>query len=145
MTKRTRLKSLLRKHEGVKHHAYKCTSGQWTIGVGRNIDDRSGLGLSDHEVDYMLENDIQRTEAELINAFSWFEGLTNVRQDVIIDICFNIGLPRLRKFVRAIAALDAGDYDKAALEFLDSRWSRQVGKRSERLANMLINDSYDVE
>jgi len=145
MTSRIRLKSMLRKHEGVKSHAYKCTSGQWTIGVGRNIDDRSGIGLSDHEIDYMLENDINRTEAELERAFPWFSALSETRKDVIIDICFNIGLTKLRKFKKALDAMDNKDYNQAAIDFLDSRWARQVKKRANRLCNMLIADSYDVD
>jgi GH24 family phage-related lysozyme (muramidase) len=49
---------VLRRHEGVRSHAYKCSAGYITIGVGRNIDQDGGLGLSDDEVDYLLSNDI---------------------------------------------------------------------------------------
>lgn len=137
------LKQMLRKHEGVKHYAYKCSAGRWTVGVGRNIDERGGIGLSDHEIDYMLENDIKRVQKELDNTFEFYGKLDPVRQDVMVDICFNLGMPRLLKFKRALEAMSLHLYDEAAKEFLDSRWARQVGKRSQRLATMLVTGEYE--
>ena len=93
-----RLADQLAKHEGVKRFAYKCPAGKWTIGVGRNIDEDGGLGLSDGEIYTLLNNDIQRTDEELTNAFRFYEDLDRVRKDAMINICFNIGLPRLRGF-----------------------------------------------
>jgi lysozyme len=93
----------------------------------------------------MLENDINRTEAELERAFPWFSTLSETRKDVMIDICFNMGLTKLRKFKKALDAMDNKDYNQAAIDFLDSRWARQVKKRANRLCNMLIADSYDVD
>ncbi len=51
---------MLRRHEGVRSHAYKCSEDMITVGVGRNIDENGGLGLSEDEIDYLLENDITR-------------------------------------------------------------------------------------
>ena len=58
------LRKMLKRHEGVKNFVYLCSEGYETIGVGRNIAD-SGLGLSDDEVDYLLDNDIKRVKDEL--------------------------------------------------------------------------------
>ena len=133
---------MLRKHEGVEKYAYKCTADKVTIGVGRNIDKSGGIGLSDDEIDYLLSNDIKRVSAELIRAFTWYSELDEVRKDAMIDMCFNMGLPRLSKFKNSLAAMKNGDYDIAALEFLDSNWAKQVGSRSITITDMIRSGEY---
>tara|TARA_R110000803_G_scaffold54423_1_gene111139 strand:+ start:119 stop:532 length:414 start_codon:yes stop_codon:yes gene_type:complete len=133
---------MLRKHEGVEKYAYKCTADKVTIGVGRNIDKSGGMGLSDDEIDYLLSNDIKRVSAELIRAFPWYSELDEVRKDAMIDMCFNMGLPRLSKFKNSLAAMKNGDYDIAALEFLDSNWAKQVGSRSITITDMIRSGEY---
>tara|TARA_B110000238_G_C16119555_1_gene436480 strand:- start:535 stop:948 length:414 start_codon:yes stop_codon:yes gene_type:complete len=133
---------MLRKHEGVEKYAYKCTADKVTIGVGRNIDKSSSMGLSDDEIDYLLSNDIKRVSAELIRAFPWYSELDEVRKDAMIDMCFNMGLPRLSKFKNSLAAMKNGDYDIAALEFLDSNWAKQVGSRSITITDMIRSGEY---
>ena len=137
----SKLLEMLKRHEGVKSHVYKCSAGFETIGVGRNIS-KSGLGLADDEVDYLLENDIVRVVKELSSEYPWFNALDDVRKDAIIDIGFNLGATRLRGFRRALAAMDAADYKTASLEFLDSKWSRDVKGRSTELAYMIEMGEY---
>ena len=137
----SKLLEMLKRHEGVKSHVYKCSAGFETIGVGRNIS-KSGLGLTDDEVDYLLENDIVRVVKELSSEYPWFNDLDDVRKDAIIDIGFNLGATRLRGFRRALAAMDAADYKTASLEFLDSKWSRDVKGRSTELAYMIEMGEY---
>ena len=136
-----KLLDMLKRHEGVRSHVYLCSAGYETIGVGRNIS-KSGLGLSDDEVDYLLENDIVRVIKELSSEYPWFRGLDDVRKDAMIDISFNLGATRLRGFRRALAAMDAADYKTASLEFLDSKWSRDVKGRSTELAYMIEMGEY---
>jgi len=136
-----KLLEMLKRHEGVESHVYRCSAGYETIGVGRNIS-KSGLGLSDDEVDYLLENDIVRVIKELSLEYPWFKNLDDVRKDAIIDIGFNLGATRLRGFRRALAAMDAADYKTASLEFLDSKWSRDVKGRSTELAYMIETGEY---
>lgn len=133
---------MLRRHEGVETHAYKCTANKTTIGVGRNIDSDGGIGLSDDEIDYLLANDVKRVEAELTQAFEWFKKCNVPRKDAMLDICFNIGLPRLRQFKKALAAMSAGHYEIAAVEFLDSRWASQVGQRAITIAEIIRSGEY---
>lgn len=133
---------MLRLHEGVKSHAYQCTAGKWTIGVGRNIDQAGGLGISDDEIDYLLTNDVRRVVEELDKAFPWFSGLDQVRKDAMIDICFNVGITRLKGFAKGLAAMAAGDYQTAGYEFSDSNWSRQVKGRAETIVNMIRFGNY---
>ena len=136
-----KLLDMLKRHEGVESHVYRCSAGFETIGAGRNIS-KSGLGLSDDEVDYLLENDIVRVIKELSSEYPWFRGLDDVRKDAMIDISFNLGATRLRGFKRALAAMDVADYKMAATEFLDSKWSRDVKGRSYELASMIETGEY---
>ena len=130
----------LRRHEGVRSHVYVCSSGYETIGVGRNIAE-SGLGLSEDEIDYLLENDIKRCKQELI-ALSWFTDLDPVRQDAMVNLCFNLGMTRLMTFKKALAAMAIGDYSTAADEFMDSKWATQVGYRADEVAEMILTGRY---
>ena len=136
----SRLSDQLRIHEGVRKHVYLCSAGYETIGVGRNIAD-SGLGLSDDEIDYLLENDITRCRKEL-ETYSWFSDLDEVRQDALINMCFNLGLSRLANFKNALSSMAVGAYADAAEHFLDSRWASQVGNRAQEVAHMIRTGEY---
>ena len=78
----------------------------------------------------------------MIRAFPWYSELDEVRKDAMIDMCFNMGLPRLSKFKNSLAAMANGDYDIAALEFLDSNWAKQVGSRSITITEMIRSGEY---
>jgi len=140
----SKLINMLKRHEGVKPYAYKCTAGKITVGVGRNIDPDGGIGLSPCEVDFMLGNDIDRVEEELYAALPWLSGskIAEPRYDALINMCFNLGLPRFLKFKKALSAMEAGNYEIAAVEFLDSRWAKQVGKRADEVAEMIRTGEY---
>jgi lysozyme len=136
----SKLSDQLRVHEGVRKHVYLCSAGYETIGVGRNIAD-SGLGLSDDEIDYLLKNDITRCRKEL-ETYSWFSDLDEVRQDALINMCFNLGLSRLANFKNALSSMAVGAYADAAEHFLDSRWASQVGNRAQEVAHMIRTGEY---
>ena len=136
-----KLLEMLKRHEGVRSHVYLCSAGYETIGVGRNIS-KSGMGLSDDEVDYLLENDIARVIKELSSEYPWFNDLDDVRKDAMIDISFNLGATRLRGFKKALAAMEVANYTLAAKEFLDSKWSRDVKGRAHELASMIETGEY---
>tara|TARA_R110000751_G_scaffold250104_1_gene349702 strand:- start:231 stop:653 length:423 start_codon:yes stop_codon:yes gene_type:complete len=136
------LLEMLKRHEGIETHAYKCTAGKTTIGVGRNIDPEGGIGLSMKEIDYLLQNDVDRVEQELIKCIPWVEHLEWERMDALVNICFNLGLPRFLKFKKALAAAEDQDWDLCADEFMDSRWAKQVGRRAVELADLLRTGVY---
>lgn len=134
---RTHLKVLLVKHEGDKRHPYKDTTGHTTIGVGRNLDAKP---LSDEVVAMMLEEDILEAWHRCQRIFQGFDGLDEARQHALLDMAFNLG-EELCKFTKFIAAVEHRDWDAAAKEALDSRWSVQVGRgpgqRADTIARML--------
>jgi lysozyme len=127
------LRAQLREHEGVRLMPYTDTVGKTTIGVGRNLSDN---GISQATCDQMLDEDIGHALEDL-QTFAWFAELDEVRQRVLIDMVFNIGLTRLRGFTRMLTAVESGDYDEAATQMLDSRWAAQVVQRAARLAGMM--------
>ena len=135
------LTEMLRKHEGVRDKVYLCSAGYETIGVGRNISE-DGLGLSDDEIGYLLNNDIKRVREELTEAYYWFAGLDEARQAAMIDISFNLGQTRLRGFVKSLEAIAREDFDTAADEFMDSKWSEQVGDRAVEVTEIIRTGEY---
>jgi len=134
-----RLIDMLVLHEGKRHHVYECSAGKLTVGVGRNLED---LGLSDGEIDFLLRNDLMRVQSELAMNVPCFLKLSETRQAVLMDMCFNLGISRFLQFQNMLTALEIGDYMEAATEMLDSRWAKQVGQRATRLANMMATDEW---
>ncbi len=124
----------LRLHEGERLKPYRCTAGKLTIGVGRNLEDR---GITAAESAMLLANDIGDMERELQRALPWAVRLDEVRQRVLLDMAFNLGVVGLLNFKRTLAAIQAGQYQQAATMMLDSRWAGQVGQRAERLSRMM--------
>lgn len=120
------IKDIIKKYEGFRHFPYKCTSGKTTIAYGRNLDD---VGISEAEAEIMLERDIMRAINDLNKVFPGF-AFTYNREISLIDMIFNLGLTRFRKFKKMIAAIKINDWDEAANQAKDSRWYGQVGQRA---------------
>lgn len=131
---RDRLLKQLRVDEGVRSKPYRDTVGKLTVGVGRNLDDR---GLSPDEIDYLLMNDVKLVEAELDRSLPWWRKMTDARQEVLANMCFNLGISRLLGFKNTLAYMAAGRYDAAAEGMKESLWYRQVGDRAARLVKMM--------
>ncbi len=138
-----KLREMIKRHEGVRRFVYRCSAGALTIGVGRNIDpNKGGIGLSDSEVDMILTNDIARVYMELESNLDFFHDLDEARQDVMIDMCFNLGLPRFLEFRKMLAAVELGDYERASAEMLDSRWADMVKGRAITLSLIMKKGEY---
>jgi lysozyme len=131
---RDALKERLILDEDLKLKPYRCPAGKLTIGIGRNIKD---VGISRAEALMLCDNDIDRVEAELDRHVPWWRDLSERRQQALANMCFNMGWPRLAKFKNMLAALQAGDFDRAAAEAENSLWFKQVGARGMRIAAMI--------
>ena len=139
----SKLIDMLKRHEGSKRYAYFCTSGKLTIGVGRNIDPFGGLGLTEEEIGFLLQNDVDRVEQELVNCIPWVEHIEWQRMDALVNICFNLGLPRFLKFKKALAAAEDQNWELCADEFMDSKWASQVGQRAVELTTLIRTALYE--
>lgn len=120
-------------HEGCELFPYKDSLGVMTIGFGRNLD---ANGISKEEAVQLLENDLRDTVLSL-ERFCWWQHLNEVRKAAMIDMHFNLGSTRFRKFRGMLSALERGDYTAAASEMLDSLWAVQVKGRAITLSNMM--------
>lgn len=129
-----RMAAILRRNEGLRLKPYHCTAGKLTVGYGRNLED---VGITRDEAEAMLANDIRKTAADLDWALPWWRDLSDVRQEALCDMAFNLGLPRLSGFRRMLAALSEGQWADAAAECLNSKYARDVGARAERNAHAL--------
>ena len=113
--------------------------GYPSIGNGRNL---QANPLSDEEINFLRARDIDRVEREATNLEYWSR-LDPVRQLVVADLLFNLGVAGWRKFVRANAALSRGDYEQAANELESSRWYNQVRRRAVKLVEAMRTGVWD--
>jgi len=142
------LRSQLVLHEGLKTELYRCTAGYLTIGVGHNIDS-NGLpplmrkwldehGSITHDMAMkLLDQDIAVCEAELDRYHPWWRTMSEIRQRVLLDMCFNMGIETLGTFKNTLKAMREMRYSDAADGMLKSKWATQVKGRAIRLAKMM--------
>jgi len=127
--------------EGIRHTAYKDTLNNWTIGVGHLIK------IPDEE--YLIDKELTSLEVDQIFTTDLNQAIDDARKfidsneiheeafEIVIDMSFNLGLPKLMKFQRFRQALLAKQYKIASMEMLDSLWARQLPNRSKRLAKRM--------
>jgi len=109
-------------------------AGHPTIGYGRTLDIH---GITEAEANCMLVATVAQNRTELIK-LPWFNGLDLVRQGVIANLAYNMGVAGVKGFVRMIGFLRAGQFDLAATQLAASKWATQVQKsRSQRLIAQL--------
>ncbi len=154
-----RLVEQLVRHEGIRLKVYKDSLGIDTIGVGRNIEDRGFSefelntlgktleeiyeeGITEEDAYFLLKIDINIITNELFKVKPITKLIDSIRQLVLIDMAFNMGVPRLCNFINMWAALEQYDYNIAAKEMLDSRWAKQVKTRATRLAHSMRHGIY---
>lgn len=128
------LRQELIRDEGLRLKPYRCPAGKLTLGVGRNIED---MGITEKEANTLLMNDIARIMDELDAHLPWWGILSDARRRALINMAFNLGVPRLLGFRKMIEALRQDEYDTAADEALDSAWAVQVGSRAHRIAALI--------
>lgn len=115
---------------------YKCSAGFNTIGIGHNLD---ANGISDRAIDVIFEDDLTSVISSLDSNLPWWKSLSENRQHVLIDMCFNMGIGTLLGFKNTLRAIEEGRYEDAALGMGQSMWAHQVGIRATRLIEMMRN------
>lgn len=133
------LLSSLKQHEGLRLKAYQDTEGVWTCGYGRNLQQ---LEITKDQAEVWLIEDLTKAIKELDRAFPGWKDHSETRQNVLIEMMFNLGAPRLAGFRKFWAALAANSYAEAAQEMLASKWAKQVGQRAITLAARMETNSY---
>lgn len=146
--------------EGIKKRCYQCTKDKWTVGVGRNLEANP---ITDKEWKFLLDNDcldveineqgsmfllgedIRKINLEL-NRYSFFKSLDEVRQAVLINMAYAMGVDGVLRFQNMIAQIKISNWQTAQQELEDSRFHRNLvmlkSKRSKRLSEMMLTGEW---
>jgi lysozyme len=131
---RKKLATQMISEEDERLRLYPDSKGKLTIGIGRNVEDR---GISKDESRYLFWNDIAAVEDVLNKHCLWWKTLDDVRARVLISMCFNLGEQEFLLFRHFLAAAEQGDWERAALEMIDSQWYGEVGVRGPKLVRWM--------
>jgi lysozyme len=139
-----KLREELKIDEGCKYEIYLDHLGLPTFGIGHLVLDSDmeygqevGTPVSEDRVNECFAKDVETVLSESLQLYPNFEVLPEEAQLIIANMMFNMGRPRLSKFKGMKAAVDAGDYHRAAVEMVDSRWYQQVTNRADRLVTRM--------
>ena len=130
----------LKKFEGLKLKAYRCPQGKLTIGYGHNLDDN---GIPQEIADRLLEIDIMSAITDAMRFVKNFKELNQIRQEVIIQMAFQLGYTTLNYFTKTRTAIETELFELASREMLDSLWARQTPSRAILLANRMKTGEYE--
>lgn len=131
----------LERDEGLKLFAYPdpLSGGEpFTVGYGHTGNVHPGTVWTLTQAQQMLAADVAHTEAALDAQLPWWRQLDDPRQDVLVNMSFNIGVTGVCQFRNTLAAVKAGQWAQAAAGMLNSEWARQVHARAERLAEQML-------
>ena len=117
----------IKRHEGWRAMPYYDTLGNKTIGYG------TLLPLNEDEGEWLLRHRLGLVEEELRGRIDFYDRMPEKIKEVLLDMAYNMGVPRLLKFRKTLAAAERGDWATMAHEMQDSHWFRQVGRRAEEL------------
>ena len=143
-----KLKDQLKIDEGVKYEIYNDHLGYATFGIGHLItalDPEYGMPvgtlISEERVNEVFKLDVEKFISETEKVFPKLTELPDTIQLVLVNMCFNLGAPRLSKFRKFIAAINDEQWIEASVEMMDSRWANQVGTRAERLKEIVLSQA----
>lgn len=129
------LKQQLRLDEGFSKFPYRCTKNKLSIGYGFNIED-NGIPLDVAE--FWLDWNIKQCELELVKNFPAYRALDPIRQQVLLNMNYNLGIDRFMRFRKMLAYVSEHKFSDAAAEILDSDAARsETSVRYHRLAHQM--------
>ena len=124
----------IKHHEGYRSKVYKCTEGYDTIGYGFAIKD---LELEEDICEEILLRKLRTLGRSVMGRFPFFDALPPDCKDVLMEMCFQLGVTGVSKFKKALKAMEDGDWEKAADEMLDSKWAKQTPNRAKEMSNII--------
>ena len=124
----------IKHHEGFVEHVYDDSLGIPTIGYGFAIKD---LELEEDLCEEILFRKLRTLSASVIGKFPFFDYLPSDCKDVLMEMCYQLGVTGVSKFKKALKAMEDGDWEKAADEMLDSKWAKQTPNRAKELSNIV--------
>ena len=133
------IKDRIKRHEGYRDMVYEDHLGFKTVGYGHLVVEDGfipGIQYSKKELEEVFEKDF----AIAVQGANKLVGDFDIDDDafgVVVEMCFQLGLPRVSKFIKFLDALKNKDYERAADEMLDSAWYRQTPGRCQDLSNII--------
>ena len=142
-------KTRIKQHEGFSPTVYTDSLGFQTIGYGHLVIEKDnfkeGEIYSPEELECVFNQDYEIAkndgqsiiDNELNGMNGYSEEQKQIIESVLIEMCFNLGKPRVLKFKNFLQALRDKDFKKAKAQMLDSRWAVQVKSRALILSDMI--------
>ena len=124
----------IKHHEGFVEHVYDDSLGIPTIGYGFAIKD---LILEEDLCDEILLRKLRILGRSVMGKFPFFDSLPSDCKDVLMEMCYQLGVTGVSKFKKALKAMDDGDWEKAADEMLDSKWAKQTPNRAKEMSDII--------
>ncbi len=134
------LRDTLKIDEGCVNSVYLDHLNLKTVGIGHLLtewdeeyDKPVGTPVSEERVNELFDKDVQVTIEECEQLFGNFNDLPEEVQQILANMMFNLGRPRLSKFRKLCKAVAEKNWQECATQMYDSKWRMQVPKRAERL------------
>lgn len=127
----------LMREEGFKASAYQDHLGFWTIGYGVCIDERKGCGITQGEGATLLENRLELVRHKLDIAIPWWRELSPARCSALMSMAYQMGVTGLLNFKKMLGHMEAGRFEAAADEALNSTWAEQTPSRAYRVSQQI--------
>ena len=124
----------IKHHEGFVEHVYDDSLGIPTIGYGFAIKD---LILEEDLCDEILLRKLRILGRSVMGKFPFFDSLPSDCKDVLMEMCYQLGVTGVSKFKKALKAMEDGDWEKAADEMLDSKWAKQTPGRAKEMSDII--------
>ncbi len=124
----------IKQHEGYRSKVYKDSLGIPTIGYGFAIKD---LELDQDICDLILERKVKDLKDRIKKKFSWYKYMPPTIKDIVVEMCYQLGLYGFSCFKKTISYLQNKEWEKASVEMLDSRWAVQTPRRARELSEIV--------
>ena len=141
-----KLREQLEIDEGVVHEIYLDHLGYPTFGIGHLVTDTDpeyganvGTKVDEARCIEAFNQDVESVIKDCKILYPDFDDLPEEVQQIVANMMFNMGRPRLSKFKGMKRGVDAKDWNAAADEMVDSAWYRQVTNRANRLVERMRN------
>ena len=121
-------------HEGFRPTVYQCTQGYDTIGYGFAIKD---LELTKDIAEKILIQKVAKLESNISKKFEWYHTAPQEAKEVVINMCYQLGLSGFSKFKKTIYLLETEQYEEASVEMLNSLWAKQTPIRAKELSEIV--------
>lgn len=138
------LQERIMRHEGFRSLPYQDTLNHWTVGFGHLLSESSAQeyekGISTKDALDLLDKDIEIAKLAVARELPWTLGIAELKQEILQEMCFQLGINGLLGFHKMLSCARAGDDDGVVSNMLDSIWHKQTPSRCEELAALWLNN-----